>query len=888
MSVETRACPSCTASLAIDAAFCHKCGTPTPQEINRETGEMKVASGMIDAMQMTRLQRALGDSCEVRRLLGRGGFAEVYVAYDKRLKREVAVKTIRSDVLASSALRERFQREAEAVAKLRHPNVVPIYSVGEDEELAYFTMPLIVGDSIAGLLEKEGKLSIAEVCRILRESANALHAAHRAGIVHRDIKPENIMIEGAERSAVVMDFGIAKSTGSDSQGLTGTGMMMGTPQYMSPEQATGEGELDHHSDQYSLAMVGYRMLLGRLPFEANSLQSQIFKAVTEVPAPLASLDPEIPTSVSDAIAKALSKRPHDRFESMTALAAALEPPVVVAAGASTLRRVEPKIATRVARMHEEIAGIPRVLVVLGLLALIAFVVLRIRNAPPPVLALAAAKENAVFAARQFLSARAPDAQPKAYPILAVDDGLAYRFLIQQVGYDSLLRRAVNDIPVWQWVVRLPSADRRDNWVVTIGPQNRVTAYHHVVNDSAALPTIPVDSARVLADSEFAKRGWTADVSIAKPDSVTVRKGRTDYQFTRQRSSGSISWLGNDSATFRARVDVTGDRISSFLEHEHEPEAFSETLRKPPQWLNGVIGLVVFGLAVGIIALVVHRQRVDEFQWSAIARLAGVSILIYVMSELPDQLRKHATVSAWSSDASWTGLLVQLFIFTFLALVIVFVGAGAESIAQESRPTAVRGLLDVSRGRLVIPEIVPAVIAGLTGGALFVCIGELATFVERRWFAESAVAPSFQDVYGGVPALEQLGDVALSTVFLPLLALFVAVVCARWRRLSHVLTFAIASALFALLVGAESGLVDAAQAFILFLLILTGLWYFGLLAGMIAFMVQETLPNAVTLLQTDQSGYRLGGVFLLAIVLSPAAVAWLAYRRFDRAPSTTSA
>jgi serine/threonine-protein kinase len=313
----TRQCPSCATSLPDDAAFCHRCGAATPHEIDRATGEIRSLPSveLEEAANKERLQRAVGPNCEIRRLLGRGGFAEVYVGYDTQLKREIAVKTIRGDLVVSDVLLQRFQREAEAVAKLRHPNVIPVYGVGERDGVAFFTMPLIDGGSLADALDRQGTLPVAEAVRVLREAAHGLHAAHRAGLVHRDIKPENLMLEGAENSVIVMDFGIAKAgNGSEDKGLTGTGMLVGTPQYMSPEQAVGERTLDHRSDQYSLAMVGYRMLSGRLPFDGDSAQTQLFKAVTEVPAPLSDVAPEVPQAVSDAIAKALEKNPEHRFE----------------------------------------------------------------------------------------------------------------------------------------------------------------------------------------------------------------------------------------------------------------------------------------------------------------------------------------------------------------------------------------------------------------------------------------------------------------------------------------------------------------------------------------------------------------------------------------------
>ena len=206
MSSDVISCPSCSEPLPAKAKFCPSCGIVTPASLNLATGQavaaQKTAAPVEEgADHRDRLQHALGDGLKIRRLLGRGGFAEVWSAFDVRLKREVAVKTLRYDLVLSETLLQRFQREAEAVAKLRHPNIIPIYEVGEGSGLAYFVMPMIEGESLGDAADREGTFSVEETCRILRETAGALAAAHRAGIVHRDIKPDNIMLEGTRAAA---------------------------------------------------------------------------------------------------------------------------------------------------------------------------------------------------------------------------------------------------------------------------------------------------------------------------------------------------------------------------------------------------------------------------------------------------------------------------------------------------------------------------------------------------------------------------------------------------------------------------------------------------------------------------------------------------------------
>ena len=193
------------------------------------------------------LQTALGEGYRVGPRIGRGGSATIYAARDLHLGRDVAVKVL-DPMVEAPEVRERFRREARAVARLRHPNVVPIFLVSERPGLSYFVMPLIEGASLAAVLAREGPLSIEEARRVLLEAASGLEAAHRAGIVHRDIKPENVMLEGPDRRVVLMDFGIARAIDGDERKLTMDGALVGTPEYMSPEQAAADPAVDARSD----------------------------------------------------------------------------------------------------------------------------------------------------------------------------------------------------------------------------------------------------------------------------------------------------------------------------------------------------------------------------------------------------------------------------------------------------------------------------------------------------------------------------------------------------------------------------------------------------------------------------------------------------------------
>jgi predicted Ser/Thr protein kinase len=302
--------------------FCPACGADAPTEIPPRP-EAAADAGAADEWAELRaeLQQALGSAFEVRRLLGRGGFGEVWEAYDVRLGRSVAVKVLRPELATSSAFRQRFHREARAVARMRHSGIVPIYHIGEAQGLMYFIMPLVEGVTLKTALDREGRLGADEATRILAEASEALREAHRRGIVHRDLKPENVMLEGPERRVLLMDFGIAQSEEPDRE-LTGGGLVLGSPEYMSPEQATGSRQLDGRSDIYSLGVMGYRMLAGKLPFVAPTAREILTQHVLTPPEPLGDCAP-VPPRLSDAVMRCLAKHPDERWQSVDELLAAL-------------------------------------------------------------------------------------------------------------------------------------------------------------------------------------------------------------------------------------------------------------------------------------------------------------------------------------------------------------------------------------------------------------------------------------------------------------------------------------------------------------------------------------------------------------------------------------
>ncbi|MBE0595612.1 MAG: protein kinase [Gemmatimonadales bacterium] len=373
MNATPQRCRVCAAELPPRGKYCPECGTARPDATEGDAQAGSDATSSAAELHRQRLQRALGDQYELGRLIGRGGFAEVYLAHDRRLKRDVAVKTLRYDLHASTILLERFQREAEAMAQLRHPHVMPIYSVGEGEGLAYFVMPFVKGETLGQRIRQAAPLPIDFVRRVLHEVAGALHHAHSAGVVHRDVKPDNILLEGDEARVLVTDFGIARAAEETGGALTGTGIILGTPDYMSPEQASEEKEVDHRSDLYSLGVVAYQMLTGELPYRASTLQGLIVKLITEEAPPVTRRRPDCPADLAAIVGRCLAKEPEDRFASAAELNVLLRPQSPTEAAAPRLTGVRAAIrgaaavpATPVARFRRSV-----VLFLLGIVSLLA-------------------------------------------------------------------------------------------------------------------------------------------------------------------------------------------------------------------------------------------------------------------------------------------------------------------------------------------------------------------------------------------------------------------------------------------------------------------------------------------------------------------------------------
>jgi hypothetical protein len=288
---------------------------------------------------LERLQAALADRYTIQRELGRGGMATVYLAVDRKHHRPVALKVLRPD-LAAAIGPDRFLREIEVSARLTHPHILPLHDSGSTDGFLYYVMPFVEGESLRDRLTRERQLPLEDALQIGREVADALSYAHSHGAIHRDIKPENILLESGH--AVVADFGIARAVHhAGGERLTGTGVALGTPAYMSPEQAAGRADLDGRSDLYSLGCVLYEMLAGQPPFTGPTPESVVQQHLTAEPPHITGIRPSVPARVAATLERVLAKTPADRYPTGHQLAGELAAGVTRpegTAGAGTRRR----------------------------------------------------------------------------------------------------------------------------------------------------------------------------------------------------------------------------------------------------------------------------------------------------------------------------------------------------------------------------------------------------------------------------------------------------------------------------------------------------------------------------------------------------------------------
>ena len=323
-----------------------------------------------------RLEDALGDDFAIERELGGGGMSQVFLAQERALDRRVVVKVLHPELSALNV--DRFRREIQVVAQLQHPHIVPVLSAGESKGILYFTMPYIDGESLRSWLVRESRLSVDDAVRVLHDVADALAYAHERGVVHRDIKPDNVLV--SRRHAMVTDFGVAKALTAATRGAggsttagantTGSGLAIGTPAYMAPEQAAGDPSTDHRADIYAFGVLAYELLAGRAPFTGRPPSEILAAHIAEAPQPIETLRPDVPHGIAELVMGCLAKKPNDRPQTAAAVRSAIEAAATPGAGTVITPSVQRRRSARRA-----VAGI-----VVGALALVSGAVAYSRRA----------------------------------------------------------------------------------------------------------------------------------------------------------------------------------------------------------------------------------------------------------------------------------------------------------------------------------------------------------------------------------------------------------------------------------------------------------------------------------------------------------------------------
>src|ERR1700689_5328095 len=318
--------PPCQADNPPAAEVCTKCSTPLPlADMTISPTAMGTAVGGTQAWSVAVTPRPtseaaaqgqlqpgtlLAERFEILQLLGQGGMGAVYKARDTELERLVALKLIRPELASHPEILRRFKQELILAREVTHRNVIRIFDLGQAQGIKFITMEFVEGRDLRGLIHEKGKLTVDEAVPIILQISAALDAAHTAGVVHRDLKPQNVMSDKDGR-VYVMDFGIARSL--EHQGMTQTGALMGTPEYMSPEQAKGE-KVDARSDLFALGIIFYEMLTGISPFKADTAMAMMFKRTQERAAPLAQLNLGVPGVISDIVSKCLEIKTEERYQ----------------------------------------------------------------------------------------------------------------------------------------------------------------------------------------------------------------------------------------------------------------------------------------------------------------------------------------------------------------------------------------------------------------------------------------------------------------------------------------------------------------------------------------------------------------------------------------------
>jgi serine/threonine-protein kinase len=711
-------CSACGADLTPDQLFCPRCGTRAPAT--------DPGAPVSDTAAL--LARAVGAGYEVGALIGRGGFGEVYAAADRSLKRTVAIKVLRADVADSRTAIDRFRREAESLARLRHPHIMPVFGIGEGEGLTYFVMPRIEGESLSDLLVHGEKLSLADACRVIAETADALAAAHRAGVVHRDIKPDNILLEGVERHALLMDFGIAKSGGAEGR-LTATGMIIGTPMYMSPEQASGD-HIGPGSDIYSLGVVAYELLAGEPIFgKATSPQQIIAAHLAQAPEDLRAVNPHVPAAVAKAVMRCLRKSPTDRWPTVEEFVRAFEK------ARADLPR-DPEVVIPDAPLPLA----PRrrlVLAALGLVgAAVAFAVFS--TAQPNLDAPHTTRATALADAESVLSALGvPRYRERVWEFSPASP--IGRFLEDRGSAPAPSTGLLSRVRLGEWRFAFYTPGSPGYVRLYMGGPGWTGDFERVLDSATARRAAADSASAVPVAATLSILGWAPDSLRFADSSRALVDGRVErtYKWTPIGVSGLV--VGADTVARQVRATFTGSLLTRYETSSKVtgPDAAHRKLRQRVAIVAWPV-LVVLVLA-GVVAtlIVAHRRR--ALRWGRALRIAAVFGPAIGVSVAP--WAPGSPVAAFNYDfvPERTQLAWQVVRFAALALVIspfLFVAGAAlfaacEAMALRDAPGLLAGC-QVPTSRPSLRGLARPLPVGTASGLVVAGVAALAGFAVAQF------------------------------------------------------------------------------------------------------------------------------------------------------------
>jgi eukaryotic-like serine/threonine-protein kinase len=510
---------------------------------------------------ITQLRTSLADRYEIDREIGAGGMATVYLARDLRHDRNVALKVLKPDLGAVLGV-ERFLSEIKVTANLQHPNLLPLFDSGEADGLLFYVMPYVEGESLRARLDREKQLPIDEAIRISLGIANALEYAHSHGVIHRDLKPENILLQSGQ--PVIADFGIALAVSkAGGNRITQTGLSLGTPSYMSPEQATGDRVIDARSDIYSLGAMTYEMLTGEPPHTGNTSQAVIARMLTEKPRPIRTTRAAVPGYVEVTVQRALEKLPADRFSTVREFADGLQGRIDSAAPTAFTSARAPGGSQRSAWMQRLRDPVVLSLAVLSL-ALMAIVAIRGRNRPPAQLpirfVLATADSARAIANFPWPGAISPDGSTIVYAAQTTGATTLYAQRTDQLDAHMIPGTTAGSQPIFspdgRWVAFEAGNKLRKVRLDGSAPITITNAG----SDNGADWSIGDD---IIVGSQAAKRGLSRVsasggelVEFAKPDKS---KGETDYlwpiAFPNGKTVAFTIWTGTLASAHLATVSL---------------------------------------------------------------------------------------------------------------------------------------------------------------------------------------------------------------------------------------------------------------------------------------------------------------------------------------------